>query len=103
MKEPTLSPEIEKFKEWFNMWLDHYQTAELTEVQTMEDDLIKKFAIELAKVEQRVRDEEREQGLKDALVLAYDLADKSGSLDYGKLHRKVELALTPPTTNERNL
>lgn len=36
----------------------------------------------------------REQGLKDSLVLAYDLADTNGLLDYGKLHRKVEKTLS---------
>lgn len=38
-------------------------------------------------------EEQRNQGLKDALVLAYDLADEKGTLNYGKLHRQVELAL----------
>lgn len=49
---------------------------------------------ELTTIASKSAEMEQEQGLKDSLVLAYDLANKNGSLDYGKLHRKIEWAIS---------
>jgi len=60
----------------------------------VEGKLIPKIKDFIAEKIQAIATKSREQGLKDSLVLAYDLADTNGLLDYGKLHRKVEKTLS---------